>query len=125
LLESLLKEKLLDCVAMDIKAPRERYGKASGADVDMKAIDRSISLIMKSGLDYEFRTTFVPGLHSKEDVRLIGEWLKGAKRYCIQNFRSGGTLDPGLVGKPSFTEKELQKMADIAKGYFESVEVRS
>ncbi len=121
----LIKEGLLDCIAMDIKSSPGGYERASGRKIDMNAIRKSVSMIMKSGLDYEFRTTLVPELHNKEDVREIGKWLKGAKKYCIQQFRSGETLDPGLKGKPTFSEKELMEMASMVSDCFDVVEVRA
>jgi pyruvate formate lyase activating enzyme len=121
---NLIKEGLLDCIAMDIKSSPGGYEKACGGKVDMKAIRRSVSLIMNSGLDYEFRTTLVPGIHSSEDVKEIGKWLKGAKKYFIQQFKSGETLDPKLKGKPTFSGKELREMADSVSDCFDVVEVR-
>ncbi len=124
MVEKLIKEGLLDCIAMDIKSSPKGYEKASGVKVDIRAIRKSVSLIMDSGLDYEFRTTLVPELHTSDDVKEIGKWLKGAKKYCIQQFRSEGTLDPGLRGKPSFSGKELREMADSVSDCFDVVEVR-
>jgi pyruvate formate lyase activating enzyme len=124
MLENLIKKGLLDCIAMDIKSSPGGYEKASGRKVDIEAIKRSVTLIMGSGLDYEFRTTLVPELHSREDVKEIGKWLKGAKKYCIQQFRSDETLDPKLKGKPSFSGKELNEMAEMVSDCFEVVEVR-
>jgi len=55
---------------MDIKAPliKERYGQATGVDIICKELKQAIELIKNSGLDYEFRTTLVPGIHTPEDV---------------------------------------------------------
>lgn len=124
MVESLIKEGLVDCIAMDIKSSPEGYEKAAGTKVDIKAIKRSVSIIMKSGLDYEFRTTVVPGIHKKGDIKEIGKWLNGAGKYAIQQFNSGETLDPKLKGKPSFSGKELREMADSVSGFFDVVEVR-
>ena len=78
MLEKLLKEKLLEGISMDIKAPLEpeAYSKAAGVSVNMDDICRSISLILKFGIWYEFRTTVVPGLHTPEDVTAIRRTLK-------------------------------------------------
>ncbi len=79
-------------VAMDIKAPKERYEELAGAKVDISKIDESIQIIKNKARDYEFRTTAVPVL-SKEDFRKIAEWLSEAKRYVIQQYSTqGGTL---------------------------------
>ena len=62
-LKDLLLEGLLDYIAMDIKAPPGKYALLSGVkDIQLAHIEKSIRLLRNSGLPYEFRTTFVPGL---------------------------------------------------------------
>ncbi len=85
-LETLLDEGLVDYVAMDVKAPREKYGGTCGVTLDTSRIDRSIKTIMAAGVDYEFRTTVVPQL-DENDVLSIARWLRGARRYVLQQFR--------------------------------------
>ncbi len=87
-------------------------------------IKKSISLIMNSGADYEFRTTVVPGLHDEESMRGIGELIKGAQKFYIQNFRAGKTLDKAYENKVSFTPAELSAFKKIMEEYVEKVEVR-
>ncbi len=91
ILEKLLP--MVDYVAMDIKAPPERYGELAGVQVNIQNVNRSVSLIMEKARDYEFRTTFVPSLRV-DDIGQISEWIRSAKRYVIQQFSTaGGTLD--------------------------------
>ncbi len=85
-IESLLNKNLLDYIAMDVKAPLEKYQGVVRAKVDVKDIQKSIRLIMESGVDYEFRTTAVKELLSPEDLLEIGKLIKSAKRYYIQKF---------------------------------------
>ena len=84
-LEALLGEKLLDYVAMDVKAPFGRYPEFAGVEVDLRAIQESICLIRERAPDYEFRTTVAPGLRV-EDLRAIAGLLAGAKRWFLQPF---------------------------------------
>ncbi len=87
----------VDYVAMDIKAPMERYRELAGTSVDIDKIDESIRLIMREARDYEFRTTAVPILSDK-DFESISAWIRGAKRYVIQQYSTdGGTLDPKFL----------------------------
>ena len=79
MLEGLLGEGLLDYIAMDIKAPIQRYAEVVKTKVNLNKIQRSVEMICKSGLDYEFRTTVVPGLLGEEDIAEITSWLKGSK----------------------------------------------
>ncbi len=125
-LKGLLDAGVVDYVAMDIKSSPERYSEASGVKVDISNIQRSIDLIRGSGVDYEFRTTVVPKLHSRDTLLRIAEWLKGSKFYALQQFRSEfGVLDPSYEKEPTYSVSELRAFADLIKPYFGRVEVRA
>jgi pyruvate formate lyase activating enzyme len=93
ILRKLIQERLVDYVAMDIKAPKEKYEEITGVDVNIKNIEESIELLREGKVDYEFRTTVVPVFHSKEDIMEIAKWLTPAKNYYLQNFRPEKTLN--------------------------------
>jgi pyruvate formate lyase activating enzyme len=112
LLAEMLDKKLLDYVAMDIKAPLERYGAVTKTNTDRDRIRRSISLIMGSGTDYEFRTTAVKPLLAPEDLEEIGRLIPGAKRFVLQKFVPTKTLDRDFLGKPSYSDGELKLIVD-------------
>lgn len=97
-LRGLLNNKLIDYVAMDIKNSEAKYAETSGVkSVNLENIKKSISLIMNSGVDYEFRTTLVSEYHSKDDIEGIGELIKGAKRLFLQKFVDrDGVIKKGL-----------------------------
>lgn len=124
MLKYLIKKKLLDYIAMDIKAPLKDYSKVAKVGVNTMDIRKSASLVMKSGIDYEFRTTVVPSLFNEDDIVAIGKWLKGAKKYCIQQFRALSTLDKKYEKEEPYPEQKLKMFAEVAKDYFEKVEVR-
>ncbi len=124
MLEDLIKEGLVDYIAMDIKGPKERYDEICRVKVNMKLIEMSIERIRNSGLGYEFRTTAAPGIITKDDITKIGEWIKGAKRYYIQQFFPRRTLDGKLQNSKPYKPEELEKMAEAAKPFFEKVEIR-
>lgn len=86
LLKKLIENKLVDYVAMDIKAPLHRYAEICGVDIPTCDIEESINILMSAGCDYEFRTTFVPELE-KEDIVEIAKMIRGARRYVLQQFR--------------------------------------
>lgn len=123
-LEYLLKNKLLDYVAMDVKAPlvQEKYEQVVGTKVDLEKIKKSISLIKELAPDYEFRTTVVPGLLEIEDLYQIAEELQGAKRYYLQEFEGRLVEDwpyqAYLKGIAQDLEKKFQ-------GYFGTFKVRA
>lgn len=121
MLKELAEKKLLDYISMDIKAPPEKYCALSGSIADISAIEKSIAIIKESGTDYSFHTTVAPEL-SLEDIKKIGKWLCGAKRFCIQQFRPEKTLDASYAEKKPHTKEELQKMAEAVKDCFDAVE---
>ena len=123
MLKELIDKKLVDYVAMDIKAPLEFYEKITNVKVNKEDIQKSIDLIRKLK-DYEFRITVVPGLFNEEYAKMIGVWLRDSKRFYIQQFRSIKTLDKGFIGKKSFSKEELTKFRDILKPYFEVCGIR-
>lgn len=122
-LSNLIKKNLLDYVSMDIKYPEGDYLTFTGKDA-LGKVKESIKIIMNSGIEYEFRTTYVKGIHDTGSSTLIGEMIKGAKQYYVQNFRPGKTINPTLSSQNSFTEKELRKLAKNIKPYVLNVEIR-
>lgn len=122
-LQSLIKSGLLDYISMDIKYSGEGYEQYTGIDT-LKKIKQSIRLVMQSEIDYEFRTTYVKGIHNTDSSKGIGELINGANLYFIQNFRPGKTINPSLSAQNSFTERELRKLKKNVKPYVKNVEIR-
>ncbi len=123
ILRQVFDEKLVDYVAMDIKNGPARYHEAVGTAVDMDRIRESIRLIMGSGVDYEFRTTVVPGIHTAADFEEVAKLIEGAKRYYIQVFRNGKVLSPGDA---RFTEKvpDPKKIRDVVASHVGEIAIR-
>lgn len=126
MLNELINDKLVDYVAMDIKAPLERYDEVVRVKANKKDIQSSVDILKQGRVDYEFRTTAVPGLFSKEDAEKIGQWLKGSKRFFIQQFRPDKkTIDSAYSSKKPFEEDMLKEIRVILKKYISRVEIRS
>jgi pyruvate formate lyase activating enzyme len=123
-LKKLIEKKLLDYIAMDVKLPLSRYKELSKGKIDSKKIRESIELIMKSGIDYEFRTTVIPSVHEKKDIREIGEIIRGAKKYYLQNFLPEKTLEESFLLKTPFLEEDLEEFKKIASLFVEKCEIR-
>jgi pyruvate formate lyase activating enzyme len=125
-LEELIKEKKLDFVAMDIKGPPEKYSKICGVPIDMDKIRKSISLIMNSGLEYEFRTTVPPGF-TLEDIEGAVKLVEGADLFYLQQFRkpenTGDFTDIRNNMKPNTKEFFKDAMA-ICRPYVKEVKTR-
>jgi len=112
LLKKIVAENLIDYVAMDIKGPLDEYEKYCGTKLSeylIENIKKSKNLILNSDLDYEFRTTVVPGLHSKETIKKIADSIQGVKNYYLQNFRSEKVNSSKYEQKRSFSEEELEE----------------
>jgi pyruvate formate lyase activating enzyme len=86
-LSELLEQQLVDYVAMDVKAPKKKYPQLTGVSTDLSKIEASIDLLKTKAPAYEFKTTFIPGLLTKEDIIEIAQWLKGADTYYLQQFK--------------------------------------
>lgn len=124
ILKRLVDEKLVDYIAMDIKAPLKKYGEAVGREVDLEKIQESVDLIRNSGVEYEFRTTVVPKFFDEKDALAIGDWLKGSKKYFLQQFRAEKTLDKEFQKEMPYSHERLHEFAEILKPFFDKVEVR-
>jgi pyruvate formate lyase activating enzyme len=124
MLKELFKKKLLDYVAMDIKAPLEKYDNACGVKPEKKDIVESVKLIRNSGVDYEFRTTIVPKFFDEKDARLIGEWLKGSRRYYLQQFRPDSVLDKTFEKVKPYSKTDLLRLREILAPFFELCDIR-
>lgn len=125
-LERLLDDGLVDYVALDVKAPPERYAALSGLpEVDPDRVGRSIELLRHSDVEYEFRTTVVPGMLAADDVEAIARWIAGAERYVLQQFRPVGTLDPDLERVSPYPVDVLENVATRAERWVTGVHLRT
>jgi len=114
-LKNLIKKKLVDYLAMDIKAPLERYPEIARLIVNTEKIKESVNLIMNSGLNYEFRTTVVESQLRREDILKIGKMFRCGSRYVLQKFAPSKTLDREFLKEKSYSERELAEMAEELK----------
>ena len=124
-LQELIDGKLVDYIAMDIKASKKKYDQLSGVKVDISKIEKSIELIKNSNLEYEFKTTFAPELLKKEDIVEIAKWLEGSKRFYLQQFKVNTPLVSSKMEKiePYPKEYVLETFNEI-KSYFKECDVR-
>jgi len=116
----LMERRLVDSVAMDVKAPlnKEKYSAACGVNATpfLKRIRETIKILLTDAVEYEFRTTFVPKLHRSEDVEGICQAIKGCKKYALQNFKSEvETINPKYQNLKPFSKKQMEDFLRIAK----------
>ena len=123
-LESLIAEGLVDRVAMDVKNDPARYAETVGLRaLDLGAVERSRDILMRGAVDYEFRTTVVKGLHTRESLLEAARWIAGAKEYYLQQYKdSGDLLDPRGLGP--YTNQEMHALRDAVAEIVPSVRLR-
>jgi pyruvate formate lyase activating enzyme len=118
-LQRLIKDDLVDYIAMDVKAPLDdRYVPATGISPDVQAITASIKVIMQSNVLYEFRTTCVPGIIDTQAIHDIGIKIKGAQKWVLQAYVPANAYKTEYRA-PLSTEypKLLQELLSIAQQY--------
>ena len=114
-LEALIRENLVDYIAMDLKGPLEgvRYGALAGvpfAADRLAGVQRSIQILLEGRVDYEFRTTLVPSLIGEEEVYDLARKIRGARRYTLQNFNPRDPLDSGLKKVAPWDDEILRRI---------------
>jgi len=129
MLKHLIDKKLINYVAMDIKAPKEKYAQVIEVSRFLKSniiknIEKSINILKKSGIDYEFRTTVVPGLLGKKDILKIVHWIKPAKRYYLQNFKGEKTVNPRFESLRPYPRDYLLEIQHAISPFFDICHVR-
>lgn len=118
-LRKIISKQLVDYIAMDIKAPvDERYNIATGKQVDLEKIKTSIAMLMNGRIDYEFRTTCVPGIIDENAIHRIGQVIKGAKKWALQEHVPDNAYKKLYRQRlsPEY-HKQLKKYFEISKTY--------
>ena len=121
-LKTLIDEKLVDFVAMDIKNSPQKYNLTAGVKVNFENVEKSVKLLMNSNIQYEFRTTVVKEYHTEQDFIEIGKWIKGAQRYFLQKFvDSEFVLEKNLS---SYSDEQMQEFKKILIPYISNTKIR-
>jgi len=123
-IDTLLKDNLLDYIAMDIKGPLEKYSDIACVSVDVAKIIESIQIVLKAEIPHEFRTTIVPSLLSEQDILKTAALISGARRYALQKFIPVKTLSEKFHDEKSISDKELMIMGKHLEKEILSVIVR-
>lgn len=125
-IKDLMARKLLDCIAMDIKAPlrKAKYELVSGVPCNIEDIKKSIRIIMESGIEYEFRTTACPSQLDGDDIEEIARTIEGARRYILQGFRPNHCLDSKMLKIEPYPAETLRRFAACAGKYVDYCCVR-
>ncbi len=112
----------VDYVAMDIKTTPEKY-RLLGAS-DTAALMRSVEILKVGTVPYEFRTTVAPEIVTAQDIPAMGELVKGAKTYALQQFVAEDTLDKRFQTLKPYVSETIREFADAIKPYTENIVLR-
>lgn len=123
-LRKIIRERLVDFIAMDIKDSQEKYQKTTGGKADIERIKLSVEMIKNSKLSYEFRTTVVPGIHKEKDFEKIAKWIRGSRAYYLQEYRETKILDSNLKKITKGKSIDLEKIKNKIEKNFENFGIR-
>ena len=118
MLERLMEKREIDFISMDVKAPLDlsHYTCVTGSPVRLDLIQKSIEILQRGRVPYEFRMTAVPGLHSIDDIRRLGRELGAGSRFVLQNFNPANPLDPSLKETRPYDPEHLRAIEREVQG---------
>ena len=111
ILHEMIRDKLLDFISMDIKAPLEKYSNIVHVPVEVESIRQSIRRVIKSKIPHEFRTTVVSSQLAPKDIFTIAQEIKGAKRYVLQKYQPAKSMSGKIFRDKSYSDEELMGIA--------------
>jgi len=125
----LIDNGLINYVAMDVKAPftKEKYSQVAGTNTAslLAKIEQTTQTLLAGKVDYEFRTTLVPTIHTIGDIREICEKIKGCRKYVLQNFRADAeTIDPNFQKLKPFSNVQMESFFQTARGIIPNTMIR-
>jgi pyruvate formate lyase activating enzyme len=118
MLTDLIEARQIDFVSLDVKAPLDSfsYRRSTGLPTNLSLISRSIEILKRGAVEYEFRMTVVPGFHKEEDIRSLGSQLRVGRRFVLQNFNPENPLDPSLKKTLPFDPQVLREIEREIQG---------
>ena len=123
-LMALVEEGLVDRVAVDIKNSPALYAKTVGVPgFDLAPVERTKNYLLSGAVEYEFRTTVVKGLHTRESLLEAARWIEGAREYYLQQFKDSGDVI-AIEGLSAFTGEEMHALAEAVRPIVPTVRVR-
>ena len=116
-IKNLVQKNLLDYIAMDIKAPINKYNIITTVP-NINEVVSSINYIKSCGVNYEFRTTYAPNLNAA-DIEEIVNYLGEVNCYALQQYKKPEHIVNEVL--PNHTPIELtdlkQKLCKKVKNF--------
>jgi len=123
-LAELLERRLIDSLAIDLKTTPSRYPELHSGSVDANELVATIRLALAAPITVEFRTTCIPGLVDEAVIGELGELLRGAPLWSLQQYHPAAALDPAWRERSPYPPEKLAAFAEIARQYVGAVLVR-
>ncbi len=124
LVKEVHRNGLCDYFAMDIKNDKDSYDKIIGFNkFDTLKVEKTVEYFLTSNADYEFRTTLIKQFHSTDNIIKIAQWIKGAKKYFLQKFKTGDNC-LNADGLEPVDDSLTKKYIEILEKYIPFVRTR-
>ena len=125
MIADLLNRELLDYVALDVKTSPDKYSDLTGRDINFSTIVQSINALRESGVDFEIRTTCIPGFVTIDDFHAIKETIGYVPRYALQQFVADNDLvDNNLRKVQPYPVKILYDFKKFVETFTDVCEIR-
>jgi pyruvate formate lyase activating enzyme len=112
----------IDYVALDVKTSLDKYQRLGAKDTE--PLLQAIEMLKTGKIEYEFRTTIVPGFVDDDEIGRIGELVKGGRSFSLQQFVPEDTLDKSFTALKPYRPERIEKFADTMKKYVDKVTIR-
>ena len=131
-IKKLVADGLVDYIAMDYKTVMDKYEEVARGNFSKEKVQESVDFLLSGAVSYEFRTTAVPGLHTREDLINLTKEIEGAPKWVLQRFR-GISIDDEhflrednrwLLEHEAYPEGFLEEIIEEVKGNFDKVKLR-
>ncbi len=120
----LIRQHLLDYVAVDIKTSPQRYSELHTVAVDATGLFATVALLDAADIEVEYRTTCIPGLVTSQEITAIGELVRGAPLWVLQQYVAEHALDADWQVLEKYPSGQIQQFAAGAQEYVQQVQVR-
>jgi len=120
-----IEKKLIDYAAVDVKTSPEKYPALTAKDVSFNEVLSTLEILKNSAIDYEIRTTCVPGFAEIDDIRKIGESVVRVKKYYLQQFvNSNNLIDSGVKMLTPYPVNHLKELKIEAEKFSDFCSIR-
>ena len=125
MVRALIRDGLVDYIAMDLKSAPEDYGPPWAPEGSGDMVRQSIDVVMGGGVDYEFRTTCAPGFVDAVRIKAMAGAIRGARRFILQKFNPQTVLDPEYSHNAGTDNGQITALAQLAAPFVQSCTIRS